>query len=474
MRFALLPAVLLPLALASPPTLLATEPVSRVGLTTDEVRFAGTVRGRVTDQSSGQPVPGAQVIVAGTRLGAAADNNGRYVITQVPAGAQTLSVRLLGYAPKSATVTVTDNGEVTADFTIERSASQLSEVVVTATGDQRKVEIGNAVATLRADSLMISAPITSVGDMLQGRVSGLMTFANAGMTGSAPRIRIRGFNSLSQPNNPLIIIDGARVDNTTGAGSGGGTNIQSYGWTAGSMTSMNPEEIESFEIVKGPAAATLYGTDAANGVIVIRTKRGTAGAPKWNFYGEGGIIPHPTNWNDTYYAFGKNAQGQAVQCVNLARVAGQCTVDSVSIWSPIRDAVSSPLGTGNRRQVGAQVSGGAQQLRYFVGGDWERERGYLELPAAEIKRISTERGGAELPDEQIHPNYLNRTALRANASAMLGPKADLNISNSLQFQRSQIPTNTLFTDAAWGIGYKDAYDGWGSQRRPGETFSTRA
>lgn len=474
MRFSLLPAVLLPLALGSPPTLLDTGPGSDVGLTTDGVRFAGTVRGRITDQSSGQPVPGAQVIVAGTRLGAAADNNGRYVITQVPAGAQTLTVRLLGYAPKTATVTVTDNGEVTADFVIERSASQLSEVVVTATGDQRKVEIGNTVATLRADSLMASAPITSVGDMLQGRVAGLLTFANAGVTGSSPRIRIRGFNSLSQPNNPLIIVDGARVDNTTGAGSGGATNIQSYGWTAGSVTAMNPEEIESFEIVKGPAAATLYGTDAANGVIVIRTKRGVAGPPKWNFYGEGGVIPGPTKWNDNFYAFGKNATGQSVNCVNLARAAGQCTVDSVSHWNPMADAASSPVGTGNRRQVGAQVAGGAQQLRYFVGADWERERGYLELPDVEIKRLQLERGGAKIPDEQIHPNYLNRTAIRANASANLGAKTDLNISNSLQFQRSQIPQSTVFSDAAWGSGYKDAFDGWRGQSRPGETFSIRS
>jgi TonB-linked SusC/RagA family outer membrane protein len=355
-----------------------------------------------------------------------------------------------------------------------RTASQLSELVVTATGDQRKVEIGNAVATLRADSLVGAAPITSVGDMLQGRVAGLLTFANAGVTGSAPRIRIRGFNSLSQPNNPLIIVDGTRVDNTTGAGGGGGTNIQSYGWTAGSVTSMNPEEIESFEIVKGPAAATLYGTDAANGVIVIRTKRGSAGSPKWNLYGEGGVIPGPSNWNYNYYAFGKNAAGQPLQCVNLARAAGQCTVDSVSVWSPMKDAPSSPVGDGNRRQAGAQVSGGSQQLRYFVASDWERERGYLRLPDVEIDRLKTQRGGAEIPDEQIHPNYLKRTALRANASAMLGPKSDLNFSNSIQFQRSQIPLNTVFTDAAWGSGYKDAFDGWGQQRRPGETFSIRS
>src|SRR5262245_38732639 len=357
--FSLVPAVLLPLVLGS----LSMRPESGehanpVLSETAGARFAGTIRGRVVDSTSGEPVPGASVSVNGTRLGALTGNDGRYVITQVPAGPQSLIVRMLGYTPKTKTVTVADNGEVTSDFTIERTASQLSELVVTATADQRKVEIGNAVTTLRADSLVGAAPITSVGDLLQGRVAGLLTFANAGVTGSAPRIRIRGFNSLSQPNNPLIIVDGARVDNTTGAGGGGGTNIQSYGWTAGSVTSMNPEEIESFEIVKGPAAATLYGTDAANGVIVIRTKRGTAGTPKWNLYGEGGVIPGPTKWNDEYYAFGKNAAGQAVQCVNLARAAGQCTVDSVSVWSPMKDAPSSPVGTGNRRQVGAQVSGG--------------------------------------------------------------------------------------------------------------------
>ncbi|MBK6487160.1 MAG: SusC/RagA family TonB-linked outer membrane protein [Gemmatimonadetes bacterium] len=475
MRLSLLPAMLLPLGLASSPMLGAgshgpPSPDSE----RESVRFAGTIRGRITEQGSGTPVAGATVVIANTRLGAVADNEGRYVVGQVPAGTHAVTVRMLGYAPKTERVTVSDNGEVVADFALERSASQLSQVVVTATGDQRRVELGNAVSTLRADSLTMSAPITSVGDLLQGRVAGLMTFANAGMTGSAPRIRIRGFNSLSQPNNPLIIVDGARVDNTTGAGSGGGTNIQSYGWTAGSVTAINPDEIESMEIVKGPAAATLYGTDAANGVIVIRTKRGVAGSPKWTLFGEGGVIPGPTKWNENYYAFGKNTLGQQVNCVNLARTAGQCTVDSVSQWNPMADAISSPVGTGYRRQAGAQVSGGAQQFRYFVAGDWERERGYLELSDSEISRLKVERGGADIPDEQIHPNYLNRAAMRANASAMLGPKADLNLSNSLQFQRSQIPTNTVFTDAAWGRGFKDDYDGWLNQRRPGESFATRA
>ena len=433
------------------------------------------ITGRVTD-SSNTSIAGATVRLVGSpevqRIGATTDDSGRYRIAAVLSSGVTISARQIGFTPLTRTVSLTDGAETVVDFALPATVRELEEVVSTTTGFQRKVEIGNAIATISADAVVSTAPITSVGDLLQGRVAGLLTFANGGLTGSAPRIRIRGFNSLSQPNGPLMIVDGAHVDNTTGGG--GRTNSLSYGWTPGSVSAMNPEEVESLEIVKGPAAATLYGTDAANGVIVIRTKRGVSGAPKWNIYAEGGLIPGPTTWNDNYYAFGKNAAGQAMQCVNLARVAGQCSLDSLSVWSPMKDAASSPVGTGNRRQLGAQISGGAQQMRYFVGADWVRERGYLELPDVEIARLKQERGGAEIPEEQIHPNYLHRTALRANGSILLGAKGDLNFSNGLQFQRSQIPLNTIFTDAAWGSGYKDAFDGWGQQRRPGETFSIRS
>ena len=433
----------------------------------------GTVRGRVTEREGGTPVAGAQVVVAGTRLGAVTDAEGRYAITQVPAGNQTITVRMIGYAPDSRQVAVTDNGEATADFALSRMAAQLSEMVVTATGDQRKVELGNTVATLRVDSLVSTAPITNVGDLLQGRVSGLMTFSNSGVTGSAPRIRIRGFNSLSAPNNPLMIIDGARVENTTGGADPFGAN--SYGWTAGAATAINPDEIESFEIVKGPAAATLYGTDAANGVIVIRTKRGQQGAPRLTFYGEGGLIPGPTRWNTNYYAFGRNATtGAPINCVNLARIAGQCTLDSVSAWNVMRDAASSPVGDGSRKQAGVQLSGGAQQFRYFLSGDYENETGYLELPDAEIDRIRAERGGASLPDEQIRPNYLHRTSLRGNVTTTVGQKAEFSVPNNLQFQRSQIPSPNVFSDAAWGPGYPDQFEGWSGGFRPGERFAVRA
>ncbi|MGQ0646419.1 MAG: SusC/RagA family TonB-linked outer membrane protein [Gemmatimonadaceae bacterium] len=438
-----------------------------------EPDLTGTVRGRITDRGTGTSLVGVQVQVVGTRLGAMTDAQGRYVIAQVPAGAQSITARMLGFAPETRALTVTDAAETTADFSLSRMATQLGEVVVTATGDQRKVEIGNAVATLRIDSIVAAAPVTSVGELLQGRVAGLLTFSNSGVTGSSPRIRIRGFNSLARPNNPLMIIDGARVENTTGA-AGGNTNIASYGWTAGSVSAINPEEIESFEIVKGPAAATLYGTDAANGVIVIRTKRGQQGPARLTIYGEGGMILGPTRWNTNYYAFGKTPAGNPINCVNLARSQGQCTLDSVSAWSVMRDAPSSPVGTGERAQLGTQISGGAQGFRYFLSGDHERETGYLELPKVEITRIRAQRGGAEIPDEQIHPNYLRRTSLRGNVSTSVGTKAEYAVASNLLFQKSQIPGTQIFSDAAWGPGYKDAFDGWNAGRRPGESFAIRS
>ncbi len=431
------------------------------------------ITGRITDKEAGTPVAGVSVTVVGTRLGGVTDEQGRYRITGVPDGPHSLTAQRIGYAKTTQQVTVAPSSDVTADFALAKMTVQLGEVVVTATGAQRKLELGNEVATLRSDSVTVVAPITTVTDMLQGRVAGLMTFANSGVTGSTPRIRIRGFNSLSQPNAPLMVIDGTRVDNTTG-GSGGAQNVSSYGWTAGSVASVNPEEIESIEIVKGPSAATLYGTDAANGVIVIRTKRGQQGATRVTLFGETGTIQAPTRWNTNYYAFGHTTAGAFTNCTNVARSGGLCSVDSVSVYNAMKDSPSSPLGTGNRRQGGLQVSGGVQQFRYFFSGDQEKEVGYLRLPQSEINRISLQRGGAAIPDEQIHPNYLHRVSLRGNASSAVGSRTEINISNGLLFQKSQIPASTVFSDAAWGPGYKDAFDGWANSRRPGETFAVRS
>lgn len=446
-----------------------------IGVSADRNHRApiGTVSGRVTESGTSLPVAGAVVMVAGTQITALTNAEGRYVLSQVPAGQRTVSVRRLGYSDVSQSVTVTDNAQATLDFTLNTLAVQLSEVVVTATGEQRKLEIGNVVASVAVASVVAAAPITNVTDILQGRVAGLMTFANSGITGSAPRIRIRGFNSLSQSNAPLMIIDGVRVENTTGAAGNLGAG-SAYGWSSGAVTQLNPEEIASIDIVKGPSAATLYGTDGANGVILVTTKRGQAGRTQFTVYSEGGVIQQPSRWNDTYYAFGRTPTGAQTRCSNLLRIGGGCTLDSLSVWSPMRDAPSSPVGTGNRKQLGVQVAGGVQQFRYFVSTEIEDETGYLKLSDSEITRLQNERGGAAIPDEQVRPNYLKRAALRGNVSTRLGENADLRISTAVGFQKAQLPGSGIFSNGAWGPGFNDANEGWQNGVRPGESFAVRS
>jgi TonB-linked SusC/RagA family outer membrane protein len=439
----------------------------------DALERLGTITGRVTETGTGVPVVAAQVQVVGTQISVPTDAEGRYRMTGVPAGQRTVTVKRIGYSDASQQVTVTDNAEATLDFEMSTMAVQLSEIVATATGEQRKLAIGNVIGSVAVDSVVATSPITNVTDMLQGRIPGVLTFANSGVTGSAPRIRIRGFNSLSQSNGPLIIIDGVRVENSTGGGAGiGGAN--SYGWTAGSVTELNPEEIESIDIVKGPSAATLYGTDAANGVILVRTKRGQPGATRFTIYTEGGLINQPSRFNDTYYAFGRTPAGAVTRCSNLLRVQGGCTLDSLVVWNPMRDSDASPIGTGNRKQIGVQASGGVEQFRYFLSAEVENETGFLQLSESEIARLQSQRGGAEIPDEQRRPNYLDRIGIRGNVSTRLGPNADITISTGLNVQRTQVPNSGVFSNGAWGQGYNDAFEGWQGGFRPGESFASRA
>ena len=434
----------------------------------------GTITGRVTDHHSGSGLEQVTVWVEGTSLRASTQSDGGYRITSVSVGAQTVTARRLGYGRQSRSVVVVADQEVAADFALELAPTTLDEVVVTVTGEQRRVEIGNVIGTIAADSLVRDAPVSRLSELLEARIPGLQTIQNSGHTGATPRLRIRGIGSVSLPRDPLLYVDGVRVDNSTGSVfSPLGGFIGGYGQRSGRLNDFKPEEIESIEVVKGPSAATLYGTDAANGVILIRTKRGRAGHPTWNVYSEAGTLTPSARAPDNYYSWGRNATSGAVQrCVLQQAAAGTCTIDSLTRFSPLNHPETTPIGTGHRDQVGAQVSGGAEQLRYFFSGDYEFERSYLEMPAGEVRRIQAERGGAALPDWQLHPNQVRRVNLRGNVSATLGQNADLNVSTGFVTSDSRIPRGSEFSSAYFGAGYRDAFDGWSSGvGRPGEFFS---
>ena len=170
-----------------------------------------------------------------------------------------------------------DGGHATADFVMAAAPVQLDEIVTTATGEQRKLEVGNAVTTIDAAKITETAPITEFSNLLSGRAAGVQVLKSSGTTGEGTRIRIRGSNSISLSNEPLYYLDGVRLESAASSTTlnVGGFSDQSSNQGPSRINDIDPDDIESIEVVKGPSAATLYGIQASNGVVRITTKHGT-------------------------------------------------------------------------------------------------------------------------------------------------------------------------------------------------------
>jgi TonB-linked SusC/RagA family outer membrane protein len=239
----------------------------------------GTLQGTVTDAQGGGPVQGARVTVDGTSIGAATGPDGRYVLANVPAGARTLRVALLGYASTQRSITVAAGGTSTVDFRLSATGLMLDELVVTALGITReKREISTSVQEVSGEELARVGE-TNLVTALSGKVSGV-TITNSNSPGGSSRIVIRGANSLTGNNQPLFVVDGVPVSNSAPGYSGGtcngcsGYNAIDYG---NIIQDLNPNDIESITVLKGPNAAALYGSRAANGAVIITTKNGSGG-----------------------------------------------------------------------------------------------------------------------------------------------------------------------------------------------------
>ena len=249
---------------------------------------AGTVTGLVRDAVSLAPLAGAQVSLEGTTIGGLVNNAGRYLLLNVPAGTYTVNVTMIGYSLGSQSVTVSAGGTATADFTLREQALSLEGVVVTGTaGQARRREVGNAIESVGSRDIEIAA-VTTASDVLQGRAAGVQIGGTEGSPGAGSEIRIRGNSSVTQSNRPLIYIDGVRMETNTL------NNSDEAAATPMALDGINPNDIDRIEVVKGPAATTLYGTEAAGGVIQIFTKRGNAGGSAWTLSVDGGasVMPH--------------------------------------------------------------------------------------------------------------------------------------------------------------------------------------
>lgn len=413
----------------------------------------GSVKGRVTERGTSQAIPGVNVIilVGGARLGGITDNSGTYVVRSVPAGDVTVRALRIGYAPDTARVNVPAGGEVTADFTLEKVATQLEAVVTTATGDQSRREIGNVIASVAVDSLAGRAPVTTVSEVLQARTPGVQIIQGSGNTGSSPSIRIRGTSSLSLSNEPLIIVDGVRVDNSPQPTAVQGASVITT--RVNRFGQFNADEIESIDIIKGPSAAALYGTAAANGVVVIKTKRGANGKTRWNVYAEGGQVSQPAQFFDNYRAWGRNVVGgvagtAAVTCRISDESLGRCVRDSLTTFNPLMNSETTPFTTQPRSLFGLQASGGSSLFTFFLSAEKEDETGPYRMPDSEIARLTTLRGSRPRA-EQIEPNSLNQTSLRANVGIPLGSNAQLTVSTGYSDRTLYTPFEGGFFAGLW-------------------------
>jgi len=429
----------------------------------------GTIRGTVTAEG-GVPLVEARVLVVGTSLVAVSGADGKYQIGRVPAGVAEVEVLRVGYQEQKKSVQITNNQAVTVDFSMAQSVVQLEQIVTTATGEQRRVELGNTVANVDVAKATENEPIRNISDVLNAHIPGVVV-QSGGQTGSGQRVRIRGVSSISLSNDPIYIIDGVRLtsnDNSTAFGNGGSNFSR--------LADIDPEDIENIEVVKGPSAATLYGTDAANGVIVITTKRGRAGAARWNVYAEDGLIDDMHKYDNNYTLAGVNPTTGALlilnnQCTLVKVSLGQCTgsdrktraqgglgYDSLRTNNPIMTPDLSPLHIGNRNATGVQVSAGSDAIRYFLSAGRNDETGVLGIDNLELQRLNA--AGTTVHPWQIHPNTQLLNDFRANISAAVNPQLDATVSfgyNTDQLLTANESNNTvgIGSQAFGGPGYRN-------------------
>jgi TonB-dependent starch-binding outer membrane protein SusC len=266
-------------------TILCLFALAVTAMPLDAQTETGRIIGTVTDAQTAQPLQGVNVTIPGTGRGTLTGTNGQFVLLNVPAGAHSVRASLIGYAAREAGVTVRADQAATLTFQLDPQAVQLQEVVAVGYGTQRRADVTGAVASVNMAAVE-QAPVVSIDQMLQGTAPGVHVTQASNAPGGGISIRIRGGTSVSDgvSNEPLYVIDGFPIEVDYAAqspGAGGrdaGTTV-----AANPLAALNPRDIESIEILKDASATAIYGARAANGVVIITTKRGQAGAPRINF-----------------------------------------------------------------------------------------------------------------------------------------------------------------------------------------------
>ncbi len=349
----------------------------------------GTIAGKVTDAATQQALPDVRVTVLGTTLVALSNANGDYRIANVPPGRTMLAVFRLGYRASRDTVNVDAGQTLTHDVKLSASLVTLSELVVTGTaGNQERRAQSAQVASIAADQIVKDAPIKTIGELLQSRSPSVAVNSNSGVIGTAKTIRIRGASSINLSNQPLLFVDGVRINE-------GFLNGNVSGQAYDRMNDLSPDEIESIEVVKGPAAATLYGADASAGVIQIITKKGRPGANRFTqtLRIEGGNTDQNYDVPDNY----GNCTAALVAPTSTNPLCRGKAVGTLVSDNPLKRV--GAFRTGKDYTLGWSARGGGQNYGYVLSLGREGATG--TLPNSSLDRYNMRTNFNYLPNSRL-------------------------------------------------------------------------
>ena len=395
----------------------------------------GTVRGTVREASSQRPVPGVQVFVPGTQMSTVTNAQGQFELTGVQAGGAQVRVRAPGYSSALATTMVVGGQAVTVDFALNTSVIALDEVVVTGSGaSAERKQLGNTIATVKADVLDM-APVKDFSTALAGREAGVSVLPSSGLAGEGARIRIRGNASLAMSSEPVVYVDGVRIDR-------GSVGEQPTGRLS-ALDDINPESIERIEILKGAAAATLYGSEASAGVIQIFTKKGSQGRPRFGFRTDQGMTKFPDNRVEDNWGFARTqAQADRLNAIHQNSHIDNNGTAGIQPYEAVgfpNLSAKSAWGTGLESVYSANVQGGGADAVYTVSGRYSNENGPYDV------------------SEVVGPYYLGQSALAGSSNMLPYEPAKVDFVRRYQLggnvqlfprERVTLGVGFMFSDAA--------------------------
>ncbi|MFD2245870.1 SusC/RagA family TonB-linked outer membrane protein [Pontibacter ruber] len=371
-----------------------------------------TVRGTVTDASSGNTLPGVSVVVVGTTVGTTTDGTGSYTI-QLPETTGKLQFSFLGYESRTYDVTA---ATTTLNVRLQEKITSLSEVVVTGLATTvKRANAANAVATINSKEISgITTPQT-MDAAISGKLVGANVVSNSGAPGGGIAIKLRGITSVFGEAQPLYVVDGVILDNSSisaglnavTAAAAGGNPSSNQDNASNRIADLNPDDIESIEVLKGASAAAIYGSLASAGVVIITTKRGATGKTQVNFAQDIGVATVSNllgvrtfteeRVRDTYGA-------SAVPLFLEAQRTGQIFDYEEELYG----------NNGMLYNTRLNVSGGNERTRFFVGGLLQDEEGIVKHTGYNKKslRFNLDHTLSDRFDFSLSTNYINSSADR--------------------------------------------------------------